>query len=261
MKLRLLALALLALARINAHECWLEPSNFSPAPGQPFHLRLRVGMDLQGEPRTFAAKRVAVLRHLSVHDGESLAPQDTTDLPLAFAASGGHLLAYDSTASLITLEPAKFEDYLREEGLDAIITERAHRGEGGVPGRERYLRCNKALLQVGDVRDGTWALRTGQVLELVPLADPASLHPGDALGLVLLLRGQPLAGTKVRAWHRAGDNLTTLDAVTTVAGEVTFTLPAAGRWMFSTVHMVRTADDPAADWESHWANLTLALPR
>ena len=44
-------------------------------------------------------------------------------------------------------------------------------------------------------------------------------------------------------------------------GRVTVTPPWAGTWMASVVHMVPATDSPNHDWDSHWGNLTFALPR
>ncbi len=258
--IRLLLGFLALFAPLAAHECWLQPSDFSPAPGRELRLGLRVGMQLKGEPRDFTAKRVAALRHYFTAGVEDWTARATgqPELPFTLATPGTHVLAYDSSASLITLEAEKFHAYLREEGLENIIALREQAGEAAQPGRERYLRCNKTLLQAG-ASDGTWAARTSQLLEIVPLADPAAVPPGGTLRFLLLLDGQPLAGALLRAWHRTGDQLTTLDARTSASGEAAFTLPAAGMWMISTVHMRRLQGDTEADWESLWGNFTFSL--
>ncbi len=253
--------ALLAAGSLCAHECWLQPSTFSPAAGEKVRLTIQVGMGFQGETRPFNPSRVAALRHFSAAGAEDWAPQVAAalDLPVAFATGGTHVVAYDSKPSLIELDAEKFHAYLREEGLDQVITEREKAGEAGKPGRERYQRCVKSILQAGGKSDGTYAIVTGQRLELVPVDNPAALRPGGTLRIRLLFDGRLLADAKVRAWHRAGGRLTTLDARTDAAGAAAFTLPLAGEWMLSVVHMARVTGDPAAEWESHWGNLTFAL--
>src|SRR3954466_1476267 len=46
----LVAALFLAGGLLSAHDFWLEPSTFSPRPGQILALRLRVGQDLLGDP-------------------------------------------------------------------------------------------------------------------------------------------------------------------------------------------------------------------
>jgi uncharacterized GH25 family protein len=258
-----LSIALLALGagQLSAHECWLQPASFTPAPDQAVALVINVGMDLQGEVREFTPQRVAALRHYStggVEDWTARAIAAPEFAP-AFAPAGTHVVAYDSTASLITLEPDKFHDYLREEGLEPVIGLREKAGETAKPGRERYRRCNKTILQVGGLTDATWAVRTGQQLEIIPLDDPAAARPGGAMRFSVAFAGQPVADALVLAWHRAGDKLTNLKTRSNATGEVTFTLPASGMWMISTVHMARAASDAEADWASYWGNLTFAV--
>jgi len=264
MKSPLLVLAsLAATGLLSAHECWLQPATFAPVAGPTIGLTIQVGMDFQGEPKPFSADRIAALKHFSAAGMEDWTAKanDRLQLPVRFEDAGTHVVTYDSKPSLITLEPAKFDEYLREEGLEFVIAGRERAGESGKPGRERYRRCNKTIVLADGRADATYAVVTGQPLEFIPLDDPAAWQAGGTLRFKLLFAGQPLAAAKVRAWHRAGDKLTTLDATSTADGEVAFALPAAGAWMLSTIHMARLTGDAAADWESHWGNLTFAVRR
>src|SRR5438093_10015036 len=51
-RLGVLVVAAIALSRapVFAHEAWIEPTTFSPEPGQIVGVRLRVGQDLLGDP-------------------------------------------------------------------------------------------------------------------------------------------------------------------------------------------------------------------
>ncbi|RXK55115.1 DUF4198 domain-containing protein [Oleiharenicola lentus] len=247
---------------LAAHECWLQPSRFDPAPGQELVLRLNVGMNFQGEARPFNSQRAAKLVHHSAAGAADWTGQTKGQTELAFAlpSPGTHVLALDSNPSFITLEAEKFNAYLKEEGLTAILAQREQAGETNTPGKERYIRNIKTLLMAGGRSDDTWKVRTGQRLELVPLDNPATVQPGGTLRVQLFFAGQPLADNLVRAWHRTGDKLTVIDVRTSATGEAAFTLPAAGAWMLSTVHMARVTGDDKADWESLWGNLTFAIP-
>ena len=65
------------------------------------------------------------------------------------AEAGVLQVHYRGNPARIELEPATFEAYLVEEGLDHIVQERAERGEAALPGTERYSRCSKAFIAVG----------------------------------------------------------------------------------------------------------------
>jgi hypothetical protein len=130
--LRILSCLLLLVPGIlNAHECWLQPSRFAATPGQPLILQLHVGMNLQGEPRPFNPQRAARVTHHSAAGAVDWTPRTKGQLDLAFTldAPGTHVLSLDSGASLITLEAAKFNAYLKEEGLTQILAQREQAGE------------------------------------------------------------------------------------------------------------------------------------
>jgi len=259
----LVFLALAATSLLSAHECWLQPASFAPVAGPTIGLTIQVGMNFEGEPRPFSPDRIAALRHFSKAGTEDWTAKanNLLQLPVRFEDPGTHVVTYDSKPSLITLEPAKFDEYLREEGLEFVITEREKAGESAKAGRERYHRCNKVIITADGKNDETWGVVTGQRLEILPLENPAGWQPGTPFGVKVLLAGQPLAGARVIGWNRATGQLVKLEATTTDAGEASFALPAGGQWMFSTVHMARLTGDKDADWESHWGNLTLAVRR
>ncbi|MEJ1972394.1 MAG: DUF4198 domain-containing protein [Lacunisphaera sp.] len=262
MKSPLLAFTVFGIAVVlSAHECWLQPASFAPVAGPAIGLTIQVGMNFDGEVRPFTPERVAALRHYSAAGAEDWTARLNGKLqfPAKFEDPGTHVIIYNSKPGLITLEPDKFNAYLREEGLDFVIAERERTGESAKPGRERYLRCNKTIVRADGKADGTYAVVTGQRLEIIPVDDPAAWSAGEPSRFKLLFAGQPLADAKVRAWHRGGGRLTTLDAITAANGEVSFALAASGEWMLSAVHMARLTGDAAADWESHWGNLTFAV--
>jgi uncharacterized GH25 family protein len=254
-------LFLLGVARLNAHECWLQPASFAPVAGSTVGLTIQIGMNFEGEPRPFSPERVAALKQFSAAGSTDLAPKlnGLLQLPVRFADAGTHVIIYDSKPSLISLDPEKFDEYLREEGLEFVIAERAKAGESGKPGRERYQRCNKTIVRADGKSDATFGVITGQRLEIVPLDNPADWRSGGTLRFKVLFAGQPLAGARVRAWNRAGGELKTLDSTTSEAGEVGLALPAGGQWMLGTIRMARVAGDKDADWESHWGTLTFAV--
>lgn len=256
----LLLSGLVTSSLLSAHECWLQPATFSPVAGPTIGLTIQVGEHFQGEPKPFNPERIAALKHFSAAGTEDWTAKanNKLQLPVKFEDAGTHVVTYDSKPSLITLTPAEFDAYLREEGLEFVIAERERSGESAKPGRERYQRCNKTIVQADGRADATFGITTGQRLEIIPLDNPADWRAGGTLRFKLLFAGQPLADAKVRAWHRAGEKLTTLDGRITVAGEVAFALPAGGQWMLSTIRMARVTDKDA-DWESTWGNLTFAV--
>lgn len=256
------ALALLLPAAVQAHEFWLAPDRFQLDDGATARLSLRVGENFEGEPVAFARPLIAGFRHYAggaSHDLAASVPATMAPaIPLAVRGSGTHVLAIDTHPSANTLDAAKFNEYLLEDGLWRVAQARELAQTSLEPGRERFRRNIKTLLQVGGASDATWSRRTGQRLEIVPLADPFRVGTGP-LRFQVLFDGQPLSQALFKVWHGAGEERLVQQAWTDAHGEAEGSL-RPGHWMVSVVHMVPAAGAGEVDWESHWGNLTFAVP-
>ena len=220
---------------------------------------------LEGDPVGFGRPMAESLRWFSRGGEVVLTPQLPDHLAqdsvaLAFDRPGAQLIVLDTQPFTITLSADTFNAYLREEGLERVLAQRKATGQDAQPGRERYRRHVKTLLRVGDQSDASFGVRAGQTLEIVPLADPQRLRPGGPLSLQVLFNGAPLEGALVKVWNQRGAQLNVLRTRTDAAGRSTTTLPWAGVWMASVVHMVPTTDGQGQDWDSHWGNLTFEMP-
>jgi hypothetical protein len=263
----LVALTALAWAlSAHAHEFWITPDRFLlPAPGSAI-LSLSVGQEFTGERVGFSRPLLAQFQHIregARMDLRERVPSDAVapSWRIDFARPGTHLVAITTEPSEIVLPAEKFNDYLRAEGLAAVLRERARSGRSETPGRERYRRNIKTLVQVGARGDATFAARTGQRLEIMPRSDPARAHSGKPLAFTLLFDARPLPQALVKFWHRSGDRVQVLSATTDRNGQVAFTPSEPGTWMASVVHMIPVTDSPAHDWDSFWGNLTFAVPQ
>jgi uncharacterized GH25 family protein len=257
-------LALVVAGPAHAHDYWLTASPFHAQPGEEITVRLFVGEGLTPEAeRPFRQKETRRLQVFNDRDARDLTPlaveEQTPLVRLSSRRSGGHVIALDRDSRLITLEADKFNAYLAEEGLEAILAQRRRLGEADRPGRERYSRYLKCLVQVGDLRDDTATKVFGQKLELVPLVDPATLRRGDTLRLRVLFEGKPLAGVRVFAEGRDEKWAFLRSVLTNPDGLAEFRLEASGMWLVRLVHMRRAAGDAETDWESFWGALTFAI--
>jgi hypothetical protein len=225
---------------------------------------LHVGEYFHGDLLPIASRQTAALLLYSKGNPRDLQRQLLTDtalpdLQMSFPNSGTYMLAYDSNPNQIALSPDKFHAYLHDEGLDHIIRQREEAGNATAPGRERYRRNVKTLLRVGGKSDGSYAALTGQRLEIVPTSDPLAKSAGDNLSFTLFFDSKPLSNALVKAWHKREGQTITIRARTRTDGKVNFSLPYAGPWMISVVHMVPAVDAPDVDWDSFWGNLTFEL--
>lgn len=178
---------------------------------------------------------------------------------VSIAAPGVAVIGYRSRNAPLWLEADKFEEYLREEGLERILELRARRGESAKPAREVFSRCAKALVSSGGGSAG-YDRSLGLTLELLPEKNPYLLGAaGGELPIRLLYEQKPLSGALVVAMpYDAPD--AKLSQRTDRNGRVRLRLPAGGRWLVKAVHMTPASDAGEADWQSLWASLTFEIP-
>ena len=252
--------------RLAAHDYWLEPDRWAGAPGDPVMLRLLVGENLKAdEEREFQRDRVTQCLLVSAAGRRDLRGTLTEGAKpfgqVTLTAAGTNLFALERTASSITLEADQFTDYLKEEGLDHIVAERARSGERGRPGRERYTRYLKCYLRAGDAPEAAVPAETLR-LDIAPeLRTDRAMRAGDELRVRVSFDGGPLKHAALFAVTEGpGGGAVTQKLITDEAGRATVKLTTPGRWVLRLVHMQRApAGGPAADWESFWAACTLGV--
>jgi uncharacterized GH25 family protein len=258
MRLRLAA-AVVAAASIGspvfAHDFWIEASSFRPAVGSAVQLRLFVGPNFEGEP--FPRVPNLISRFVLVGgSGERDVPGRPGMDPagvVRIESPGLQIVAYRSLNYPLTVEAAKFEEYLAEEGLEKISALRKKQGDAGKAGREVFSRCAKALLEAGAAGGEDRAV--GLTLELVAEKNPYTLAAADELPIRLLLEGKPHAGALVQALLH-GEPALKASARTDRAGRAKLRLARPGFWLVKAVEMSPAPAGVDAEWQSLWASLT-----
>jgi len=251
------AALLLAAASARAHDFWIEPSTFHPAPGATVAVGLRVGQDFIGDPVPRASAFIAGFTVRQNGKDDDIGGSDHIDPAGFFRADGAAtaIISYASTGAYIELPPGEFEDYLRLYGLDDIVASRAARGEHEKIGRERFYRYAKALL-TGRTPSGAVAKPLGLDYEIVPDDDP-TVRFAPFHGHVLY-EGKPLAGALVVALLH-GEPAVHLETRSDAHGAIMLPLPRPGVWLIKSVHMVRASWFASEDWDSLWASLTFEV--
>lgn len=257
-------LTLILLPQIAlAHEYWFEPESFRLAPSAEtaVHLYVGDGIRKEREERVFQPEMTPKFQLFSKDGVIDLKPSIREGASPIYnfsaAKAGNFLFGMERNWSYITLEADKFEDYLREDGIDYISAERRKLGETAKPGRERYSRYIKSLLMVGDKRDATYKRQLGMKLEITPLENPYAKKVGDTLQFKITFDGKPLASRTVFADNRESE---TQRMTTDKNGIVSVKLDRKGMWIVRLVTMRRCANDCGeADWESFWGALTFGI--
>ena len=247
MKRFLVIACLLSCAPLGAHDFWIEPSTFHPATGAMVTTTLLVGQQFTGDPiardtsqiERFVVRDAAGERNVAGFEGHN--PAGIVRMENGTAA----VVGYRSKPAFLSMPPEKFEQYLRDEGLDGVLATRTQRGETHQPSREIYSRCAKTLLGTAD-----FSRPFGFRLELTPESMAAS-----RVVVRLDYESHPLTNALVIAMHRDDPSLR-LRARTDAHGRATFALPKRGVWLIKSVHMIDAPPSSGAEWESLWASLT-----
>lgn len=254
---RRFALLLATLMPLAAHDMWIEPGTFSPDAGEIVGVKLRVGQDLLGDP---LPRDPSLYKEFFVEDSSGRTPLVGRDggNPAGFlrvAAPGLLIIGYNSKPSAVELAPEKFNQYLKEEGLETVATVRAQRGETNAKAREMFSRCAKSLVLSGsaDPKQGDRTL--GFTLELVAERNPYLLRAGEELPVRLTYEKRPLAGALVVAMNKLNPS-EKISARTGADGRVRLKIRPGGMWLIKAVHMIPAPAASGAQWQSFWASLT-----
>ena len=239
-------LVMLVVGPARAHDFWIEPSSFTPAPGELVPITLLVGQNLEGDT---VPRNDALIERFAVVDAQGDSPvvghdgQDPAGL-IRREGVGGAIVAYRSLRSRVELDAAKFDAYLDLEGLPKVQA-----------GPEAFSRCAKALVAVGGKGSSAFTRPVGLKLEIVPEADPYALAPKAPLSVRVLYEGKPLKNVMVIAFDRASASQPQRIR-TDAAGRARVALPRQGLWLIKAVHMIAAPPAAGARWESFWASLT-----
>lgn len=258
------ALILVASTALFAHDLFLVPERFFVAPESSVDVRMLNGTFDKSEAAVTAA-RIADLSVVTP-SGRTAPPKDhwrvtgdTAVFPVKVGRSGTYVIGLSTLERTIRLEAKDFNEYLATEGSPAILSQRKRTGEDTLPGRERYSKHVKALVQVGATRSSSYAAVLGYPAELVPINNPYALGRGATLRVRALLAGKPEADQLLFYGGRRIDGVPVRERSvrTDRAGEASVRIPSSGQWYIKFIHMVRVPRD-TVDYESKWATLTFA---
>jgi uncharacterized GH25 family protein len=243
------------------HDYWLSPEKFSLAPEESVKIHLYYGDELKVEDeRPFQKERTSRLDQVSTEGTVNLiATSIDGQKPfanLSFPKPGSYVLAMDRNTQNIVLKGPEFTKYLKEEGLSDILARRNPKA----PGRERYMRSLKTLIQVGERITDIPLKPNSQRLEILPLQNPLRLKPGYVLVVQLLFDGFPLMNRQIKAYHMENGTLITQTKRTDGQGKAFFRLDQPGSWLIRTVHMRPCKQNCRnTDWESFWSSLSFGI--
>lgn len=254
------AALLIAAPLALGHEFWIQPSAYHAAPDALVKVHLLVGSQFPGDPVARDPDRIVKFASFGPTGEQPIAGRDGMDPAglVRFKQPGVYTLAYQSNPAPVTLEAAKFEEYLRDKGLEKVIEARAGAGQSASDAHERFSRCCKSLVRVGDGPSEGFDRTVGLTLELTVLDDPFAAKPGGTLRFRIDSQGTPSEGLLVKA-HSPDHPDEVMSARSDADGMVSFTLPYDGMWLVAAVQMTEAPKDSGAEWDSLWASLSFEI--
>ncbi len=264
MKKRITALMLVFLTTqfVQSHEFWLQPKKFRYAVGEEMSVDFMVGENFEGEPWDLKRHKIEKLdlSHLTktLDLRSQVNPEGKEKLKYKFAEEGTYLLSMQSNQAYIELDANKFNDYLKEDGLDNVLEIRTKTNTLDKPSKEFYSRYVKLLVQSGNKTDDSYKKKTGMRIEIVPQQNPYLLKSGDYLQCLVLFDGKPSAHQMVKIWNKIGNTTFQQNNYTENDGTIKFPISSKGPWMVSTVKMI-PSEKPGADWQSFWSSLVFGI--
>jgi nickel transport protein len=124
------------------------------------------------------------------------------------------------------------------------------------------MKYAKALIEIGSESSALYEKAVGHRLELIPLSNPFSLKPGDALKIRVQFDGKPLAGVSVEI----GDGETPMEETqiprypTDELGIAAVPMSKSGLQLIVVDYRVASSHPDLAALELHNATLSFVLP-
>ena len=253
-------LCLLSARPAIAHEFWIEPESFRPAPGAKVPVRLVVGQYFKGNSMPYLTENFPGFYYADARGTENVRSVlgDDPAATLAVRAPGRLWIVLRSGYFDLTYDkPGEFDAFLAYEGIAHLV---APGQRSRIPVKETYSRGAKSLLAAGKPEQGSAPDRAfGLPLELVAETDPYSGATRE-FNVKLLYRGAALPGALVTAFNKAVPDRRLAEVRTDASGRAQLTLDRKGVWLLHAVHLIPASRKSGAQWETLWASLTFEIP-
>lgn len=258
-----IVLLLSLVASLFGHTFYLLPESFVLQPGQATKVYRYIDDAFPAERQDWWPAHIRsfqIIGRKGVIEAAWLPAEGAPKgVKLKFPEEGTYLLAYTSQPQVIKLGAEKFNQYLRDEGLDQILELRKQQGMNK-EGRERYTRYSKVLFQIGQLQDEMFKKPAGLKIDILPEQNPYRIKVGEKITVRILFDGKPLTNALVSATYAGfkGNGPFAQRVRTNQVGQAPVSLTTSGPWLVRVVHMLPLRDSKEADWESFWGSLTFA---
>lgn len=248
----------------GAHDLFLKPETFTPAPGEAVTIPFYNGSFTESEAG-FASDRLRDLSivspagHLSLKTVELGTRPNMRYFHFTPVRTGTTVVGASLKPRNITLSADDFNEYLAHDGIPDILAERqASNASGDV--HEIYEKHVKTVLRVGTEHEGAFDAVLDYPAEIVLLNNPFAPGGGETLRFRCLVDGEPAANQFVlMGGTQDSAAIEELSTRTDAAGEATFPLNGSGERYIRFIHMT-ASDQEGIDYHSKWATITFEIP-
>lgn len=257
------ALILAAASALGAHDFFLVPGAYPFSPGTDVEILAQSSSRFPTSAGPVAIARVTRAVMIGADGESSITDMSIRGTSLVLrsrpASDGQRLIAVDLIPRSARQTPAEMLRWIKLEGA-ADAADRIQRGTA-LDGLDSVTRTDtkhaKTIIDVGRGGPRAFSRSSGQMIEFIPLKDPATLRAGDTLRARLEFKGSALPRISVHASVPAPDDTTKkaepdLELVTDASGMVVLPVRKTGLWLVRTIHVVEVS---RGNWETHWASL------
>lgn len=268
MKLKALSAFGLCLALVLplfAHDLFLKPDSFFAKVNEKLSISVFNGTFQSSEGAVSFARLtdVAVVSPSGTRadavEADFTKNETTAFLNLVPKEQGNYVVGLSTMWRENQLPAEQFNEYLVLEGMPHVLEERKRDKELEIDGRYRYSKYVKTIFQAGAKQTESYKTVLGYAVEMVPQQNPYKLKSGDAIEILCIKDGKPLAGQPVSVGRESAGKLIEGKGVTSDAkGIIKFKLDGPGKWYAKFINMSKITD-PKLNYESKWATLTFEI--
>ena len=248
---------------------YLSPNTYRARIGDQLRLHVDIGDALKPQRAAWPAEtidwlfvRVAGTQE-NLHE-KRVQPARAQDdfLRVGLTRPGITLIGFDTTPTVTQMRGGDLQAFLGRYVEPASLPDpRPAFGPAAVL-KVRRIESTKTLVRVeggeaGRTPSATAQSKSGQAVEIRPLADPTMVTVGSDLPLRAYVRGSKQAGARMLATSVAGGK--TQQVTTDSSGSAHFQITHTGLWRIEFHHAELLKDDSAADWAIHSATLTFEV--
>ncbi len=247
------------LSPAQAHEFWIAPLDYTPRLESSVTAALKVGQMMEGTDYPYLSNRFqsfTITTRRGTRDARGM-EGDSPALHYSADEPGLNIIAYHATPHQLSFDTlAEFAEYLEYEGLGEVVKTHRERDLPVTDISESYIRCAKALVQIGPVTELDQDRSTGMPFEIIAETNPY-VDGLESLSVILTWQGKPVAGRQIAIFRYDGKVTRTL-AVTGADGKAVIPLSGGGEFLLNAVNIEPVNEGDIA-WKSHWASLTFGL--